>query len=214
MLHTRRGLAEVVNQKAYSVALAASKITKKAEVTDVVSAIGVVAREVALTKPGAKRRTRGGRAIYAMASHHSAPLAAVILNARRGRRGRPGLYGADMRRAIHRMVGARKAATGFVRAGWLVAVARLARAIGRVPRRDALRWMSRTRAGGANPARTAGFRVQALLWHQLVARRRTVSDVPGRLATEGLRIAMAQEVVRMHERIEAKMREVGRQSGI
>ena len=49
-------------------------------------------------------------------------LAALIVNARRGRSGGKGLYGSEMKAAIKKMIGKRGSAVGTEKAGWWKAI--------------------------------------------------------------------------------------------
>lgn len=77
------------------------------------------------------------------------PLAPLIINARRRRKGRPGLRGPAMASAVRDMIGARIHSIGFWKSGWIPGTAVLMRATGRTMRRQGSIATTRRKKGGA-----------------------------------------------------------------
>lgn len=115
MVHfSSRTITEVVNQKALNIHGRWMNNLPKADKAQIQRELGVIARALRTTKKG---RLVGGKRIYAKSATSSAPLAVLIINARRRARGEKGLTGNEMRKAIDRMVGARKRSSGFNASG-------------------------------------------------------------------------------------------------
>jgi hypothetical protein len=98
---SKRSLPEIVNTKAYFVA------------RNAVASTGGVDKGKIEQELRATARTGNG------------PLAALIVNARRGATGQKGLNGPKMSAAINKLVNARKRTVNFLRAGWIPAIKKL-----------------------------------------------------------------------------------------
>jgi hypothetical protein len=109
-----RTATEVVNSHAYYIARKACWFTHKADKTEIQTSLGKFITS--------KRHMTSRVANLAPARDYDAPLAALIVNARRGEKGLPGLYGAEMTRAIAAMLGARLRSIAFLKSGWLPAI--------------------------------------------------------------------------------------------
>lgn len=99
MAYTQKTTAQVLNQKGYRVAQKAVWYTRKADRNAIRGELNSI-------------RSVKGRPV---------PLAALIVNARKKRGGKPGLYGKEMRAAIRRMINARVRAVGYLRSGFIAA---------------------------------------------------------------------------------------------
>src|SRR5262249_1446820 len=106
--YNRRTLAEIVNTKAYFIARNA------------------VAMTAAVSKDQIERELMGSSNKYP-----DAPLAAILVNAKRAEtgktsRGKAGLNGQRRRAAIEKLIRQRQASRNFLRSGWIPAVKKLA----------------------------------------------------------------------------------------
>lgn len=101
--------AQVINRAAYFVARKALWYTKTANAGQIRTDLN---RTITVN-----RSTESGRS-----ESIEAPLAAIIINARRGAKGQPGLEGSEMRDAVRRFIAARVRSVGFIRAGWIPAI--------------------------------------------------------------------------------------------
>lgn len=188
---SRRGLAEDINQKAYSVMISA----------------------VALTKRGSKQNVRA----YMHSASRKNPdveVAPILINWFRGGGGRyhkavgrgPGLYGQEMREKVSEYIRQQADSINFLRAGWLSAVAIFARAIGKAPGQNATKFLARFgfgKYGGAEIAKP-GFNPTASFYNMAFSRWTSTKDGV-RFAEEGLAKSIAQEVRRIGEYIAGKM---------
>lgn len=114
--------AKAVNTKAFFIALKAMPETPKADKLK----IGRSLSKLIFTFGNKGRKSlatvqRFGR----YGQKQEAPVAALIINARRKKRGKPGLYGAKMKKAISTIISARQRSVAYLRSGWLPAVRRL-----------------------------------------------------------------------------------------
>jgi hypothetical protein len=227
MAQTKRTLPEILNQKAYSISLAATKLTYKTSRQQIISEIGRIANAIKVNQTGKRKgKLSKGKAIFAGQERGGAPLAALIIQSalagkNRGVQGRrfakmlrvpegKGLYGADMKDAIRRLVGARISAIGFIRAGWLPAVAAFAHAIGKPVQtgteKALARWKKYGRQLGGGSVARPGIRPVATFWNSTQSRpENTNQQNIERYAKEGLTQAVAQEIGNMKLHMERKL---------
>jgi len=205
MKYTSRSLQEAVNTKAYYIARKALWFTKKADRASMIRSLGGYVKVQALNKAG---RTVNRRILQLRdARIGQAPLAAVIINARRGRAGEKGLYGPDMARAIRGLLTARTRALGFIKSGWLPAIKLLAPYADKrgQPRIDhSVKQRGRAK-GTAQPARGLSATIRA----QIVNLASPIRDRKGALlkyGSKGLDVAFRDEAASMWEYIGRKMR--------
>jgi hypothetical protein len=128
---TSRTIPTVVNQAALNVAGRALNETPKADKAEIQIRLGgMVAMSIQrLRKPSLTRQYKRLFNRYAqgdLGSQHDAPIAGLIVNKRLGLAGKKGLYGAQMRRAIDKLITMRKRSAGFNASGWIPAVKKLA----------------------------------------------------------------------------------------
>jgi hypothetical protein len=126
MQFSSRDAVTAINTKAYYIARKAVWFTHKADKGKVESALG---KYVALPSNG-KSKTQRKRIRLVKGTKHNAPLAALIINKRRGKLtegGKGGLYGKEMARAIREMLMARFRSIAYIKSGWLPAIKALAK---------------------------------------------------------------------------------------
>lgn len=123
LARTSRSLPEATNQALANVAGRIINLTAAADKSKIQRQLGEIGRLVEYStykdgkKKGQTKIKRGGR-IYAQANNKRGGIrAAMIINARRARAGKPGLEGKEMEKAIRNMVGARKKSAGFMKSG-------------------------------------------------------------------------------------------------
>ena len=132
---TERGTTEELNPRALNVAGRAMNNTKMADRAQIQRTLGEVGRAITykVTKTGKnKGRTRivrGARLFAAANNGQGGPRAALMINARRAKKGLPGLEGHAMEAAIRKMVGAKLRSVGFKKSGYIPAIRALARGI-------------------------------------------------------------------------------------
>lgn len=212
MPHTKRDLAEVINQKAYSICVAASKITHAASYQKMLMEVGPIATEiigqrVRITKhKGVKRGKLITRKVFA--STDTGPRMALIVNRRLGRQGKPGLYGPDMREAVESKWTTRARAIGFVRAGWLAPLFAMAGALGIKARTPSKKMFERSdiKARGWAKSAKASINPTAEFWNSSGSPI-TTKDLAPEVASDGLEKAIAQEIQRMGEHVAKKLQE-------
>lgn len=115
MEHTKKDLAEVVNTKAFFVCLKALKHTPAARAAQIERELR---QKIIVDRPEGKTIIRRSRKGVARIN--------LIVNARRKKKGLPGLQGAAMEAESLKVINARKASVGFAKAGWVWALRDLA----------------------------------------------------------------------------------------
>lgn len=130
LARTSRDIPDAVNQTMANVAGRTINDMKMADKFKVKQALGQSAK-------GKRRKSFNWKEHYVAAKTKDAPLAALIINARRGRVMKPGLQGWKMEQAIRRMIGARLRSVGFMKSGGVPGYSRLLKSIARNPFRIA-----------------------------------------------------------------------------
>jgi hypothetical protein len=202
---TSRTVQQVVNTKAYYIARKAIWFTEKADSYKMKLSLGGLVPVRYIAKSGKVQRR--SKLQLVSGSEHSAPLAALIINKRQGRRGEKGLYGRDMARAVRSMLSARARSIGFIKSGWLPSVNNLAPLADRrgAPEIDRTAKQVGRAKGDCRPA-AAGFDVTAEIVN-LASARRDLNGALLRVGGEGLRIAVADETADTADYIHRKLTE-------
>lgn len=121
---SRRTPAEVCNKKAYHIVRRAIWHTHKADYQTMADQLGQVLRTVKSGKRAGGLTMKRGKGAWTWTANRNgvmAPLLALIINARRGRKGKPGLRGAAMAAEFKKVFGARARSIAFIKSGWIVA---------------------------------------------------------------------------------------------
>src|SRR5205807_1063675 len=94
-----------------------------------------------------------------------APLAALIINARRGAKGQPGLRGPAMEEAINAFVASRLRSIAFLKSGWIGAIKKMIPYADRRggPRQDRTAKEYGQAKGDAKPSVNSGFKARATI---------------------------------------------------
>lgn len=197
-----RGLKEDVNQKAFSIVLAASKLNKKADRARIMADLRAdevaVAQKVRFTKDG---RVLRGREIFQR--KYPASLYGIV-NWKRNRLGKSSIAGAELEAEVAKEWARRRSSPGFMRSGWLAALARLAAAIGKPVSKNTQRRAGKS-LGDSAPA-LGGISPTARFWNDAFSEI-TSSAKPNEHAIEALQAAVNQETRRMAEYVARKNQE-------
>lgn len=118
MEYTRRALPDVLNKKGLYIARGALRLTPSTSAGAIKSSLGQIIRR----KSGNEIKSVSAGTVYPGTKNSEAPLAALIINARRKRSGDPGLYGYDMYQAIEQLIAARNRSRSFLKSGWIPAI--------------------------------------------------------------------------------------------
>lgn len=186
---TKRSMAEIVNQNAYSVGLAASKMTFRADKEKIAADLGRkvtdISQNIRILKDGTVKAGRiNKRNTYGK-------LAYAIVNARRKKNDEPALHGPEMAAAVNALYNRRVRAIGYLRFGWLASIAGIAWAIGKPIR------LIDERRGRSIPARPS-VSPWAELLNSSFSDNTSNPDAP-RYAAEGLQAAIRQQIGRMRD---------------
>lgn len=207
-----RTIPEIVNTKAYYIARRAIFETPKADANKIKGQLGKFVTALVANKRG--RMVKRRQVDLVQGSQHPAPLAALIINARRGAKGLRGLYGAAMEKAARAFLAARLRSVSFLKSGWLPAVKLLGQVIGKSggPSMGQRPKQVGQPKGSAMPARS-GFRVKATIINAAGGNKNN----RGALLTFGepaLQRAIDAEQASMHQYIEDHLREAAHGVGI
>jgi len=201
---TSRTLQQVLNTKLYYIARRAIWNTRKADTSSITQQLGSIVTVSRLNRNGKTVRKRVSQLVPS--SRVNAPLAALIINARRAKAGLPGLYGKQMERAVKSLLGARMRSVAFIKSGFVPGVRILEPFADRAgaPASDSSARIFGRPKGTATPA-PSGYKIQA----ELVNLASAHGDKKGalvRYGSEGLDKAFQDEAASMIEYIERKMK--------
>jgi len=205
---SKRDAATIVNTKAFYIARAASRETFRPSKEKIKAELEAI---IKTTKAG-----KGGKTRKVLAKNSDgAPIAALLINWKRGKLGKPGLFGAAMKDAVKKFIQKRQQARAYMASGWnpaIKALAPLAEKPGSAAPRDgdALKHKGR---GGVQVA-VSGFKAVSRIINEAFARQSTTKDPDIKIAKPALERAFAHETKSMMTYIEGKMRQSAQSLGI
>lgn len=203
---TSRDTVVAVNTKGFYIARAATRETLKAGKEKIQNELGRIISIQKTSKKGTKYY-RKGLVLTHGAEHPDAPLAALILNKRKGRHQEPGLYGRDMKWAIRHLIGARRRSNAFIASGWIDAIKALEPLAdrGKRPEMASATEMKRygVPKGEAIPA-IVGSNIVCQIINNAIAKR-DKKDAIGKYGGDGLRAAFEHEAASMIQYLEQKL---------
>ena len=205
---TNKEPAIICNTKAFYIARAASRFTYRPPKDKIKAELEAVAKEVKTSKSGKTRKVWAKNAA-------GAPIAALLINWRRGKLGKPGLFGAAMKDAVKNFIKKRQQARAYMASGWNPAIKGfepLAEKIkGAAPRdREA---MTHRGKGSFNPARTM-VKAIARLANMSFSKLSTTKDPDLKIAQPALQKAFDSEVASMREHFERRYKAAAQRLGI
>jgi ribosomal protein S12 len=205
---TERSTTEELNQRAMNVAGRAMNNTKMADKAQIQRTLGEVGRAITfkVLKSGrnAKRVMRGARLFAAANNRQGGPRAALIINARRAKKGLPGLEGREMESAIRKMVGAKLRSVGFKKSGYIPAIRALARGI------DKPFYIGKMQGISIRGAKK-GAGSPAIRFHQVATIENSVKDITSVPDEQALQNALDQEGNEMVQHFSDKLNGVADQ---
>lgn len=179
---SRRELADSLNAKMYYITCNATNTTHKVEKQTI---------EADLRKPSKV--------------NPNVPLAAILVNAERARKGKKGLWGAKMAKAMETLINVKKRAATFVASSWISAIKDLAPYVRQKAgyRKNALTKIRGKSRGGAMPARDPNKAVQKVTsWVDI---KQDIGQRGTSVLTEGMQQAFNREAKSMIEYINKKL---------
>lgn len=185
---TSKTASEAINQRAYSINVTAAGATAKQKPAQISAIMAEVVK-------GAKGK--------------SAPRAALIVNARLGKQGAPGLYGSAMAAEVEILTKKRRQASAFLASGWLPAVAIYAAAIGKAVGKAASRRLDKFnggKIGGATIAKNS-FTPKAEFWNEAGAVDTHNAAGAQSMAEEGLMAGLTKATADINTYLARKMQE-------
>lgn len=205
MKHTSRDLVTAINTKAYYIARKATWFTHKANKGQIRTALGQRITVAHTTKSG--RVVNRKQLQLAHARDHDAPLAGLIINKRRGKKGEKGLHGKAMAVAIRDLLVARERSVAYTKSGWLPAIKQLALVADNKnpPSIDTTAKTVGRAKGDAFPARDLHSKSAATIINEAWAKRDSGASAFFKYGSQGLQKAFSDETASMKTYIEGKM---------
>jgi hypothetical protein len=201
--YSNRDIPTICNTKAFYIARRAVRETPMVKASQVRKQI----RDLVVQKG------RGVK-LKMSAKHKGVPIAALIVNKRQGKIGKPGFYGAEMTKAIEKLISGRIKGIAFLKSGWLWAIKALepyAEKIG-APRTDNRAKAFGKPKGSGTPAKQ-GWRVAAKILNSVTAKW-DKRDLAATKAEPALQRAFDAETQSMKVYIEKKQRQAAKRAGI
>lgn len=188
MKYSSRSNVEAVNQHAYYICRNATSTTHATEASKIKQDLEAASK----TNP-------------------KAPIAAILANRDLGKKGKKGLYGEKMRKAMESFIKVRVAHRNFLRSGWIPAIKILANV---VPKKGGRKIPSQTdkkgrNFGGAKPAKNTSVdtkRILATIWNSALGKKNDQKSIT--YITEGLQQAINMEIESMGKYIQKKQQEI------
>jgi hypothetical protein len=196
---TSRTVTDAINTKAYFIARKALYLTHKASKRAIQDSLGKIITS--------RRRMTTRIASLPSGRTADAPLAALIINARRGRAGQPGLHGIAMTRAIADLLNARMRSIAFLKSGWIPAIRileGLAKDKSKAGPTDREARIYGRQKGGATPA-AEGVAPVATIINSALSRGDPGGAALAKYGGAGLEAAFAEETASMLKYLEEKM---------
>lgn len=201
--HSKRDLAEILNQKAYSILIKAAAMNRVADKAKIISELGQQAsairgQKVRILKSGEIKR---GKLIV---ERIYSPALYAIVRWKAAKRGQ--FIPANQLEAVARKELARRiAAVNYMKSGWFSALKKVAEKIGKPLKKMNTRRAQRGK-GDSKPAKWFGWNTVVEFWNDSFNKPENTTDKhPTRWAEQALSAAMAQEVQTMKTRIAAKL---------
>lgn len=185
---TKRGIADDLNQKGFSIVTDALKLTAKASAATIRRYLSRDSRTAA-----------------------GVPVAAILVNTFRRRNGDKGLRGAEMKAAVATLKNKKVSHANFLRLGWSAAVADYASRIGKASGKSVTRLASKFgKRGGAKLAKTS-INPFTEFWHTAFSKVTTTKQGI-RIAEAGLAKAIVRQIADMRKYIARKQGERAKQA--
>lgn len=200
--------ALICNTKAFFIARGASRQTFRPSKEQIRKDLEDIAKVAKTGKTGKVRKSWAKTA-------EGAPIVALLINWKRGKLGKPGLFGEAMKLAIKGFIKKRQQARAYMASGWNPAIKAfelLAEKRGKVPPRDAE--ASKQKGRGAYVVARAGLRPVAKLINMAFAKQTTTKDPDLKVAMPALQRAINDERASMLVYIEDKLRRSAKSLGI
>lgn len=207
---TPRELSQAINQKMFYISRGASRLSPEADKSAIERELGVAGHRVMTRKTTTKHGWAGsvrinkktGKAKIERVMDDRVAWGAMIVNARRGRAGKKGLYGSKMRSAISKMIGKRVRSVGTVQAGWINAIRVFGKAAGESSYSDNIR---RLKGGTSTTVAKPGWNPEASIGYNVNSYTQQHQQYIDRLTSAALARAYADEMKSMEKYIIDKL---------
>lgn len=209
--HSKRDIAELINQKAYSVLLKSAAQNRVADRGKIITELGQQATAIRAQKVSFKKR--GGVRRGKLVTERIYPEALYAIVRWKARKEGKVISAGQMEAEAKRELGRRLSAVNFMKSGWFAALAPIARAIGKALRAGNLR-RAKKAFGGATAAVFKGNATAATFFNTSFNKRENTTDPnPTRWAEDALALALQQETSNMRQRIADKLAKRAKRMG-
>jgi hypothetical protein len=205
---SKRDIAELLNQKAYSVLIAAAAINRRADRARVLSELGqqsssIRANKVRITKSGKVIR---GKPVFEKVF---SPTLYAIIFAKAKKSGQKII---DIEAAAQKELSRRLSSISFMKAGWFAALKKVAFSIGKSLKKENSR-RGKDAFGDSSPA-LPKEKTEVSFWNTSFSRPENTTDTnPTRWAEKAIQKALAQESSNMRQRLASKLQSKARRRG-
>lgn len=209
---TNKDAATICNTKAYFIARRACRETYRPEPTKIGRALSQLVYDFSSTG----KRSLKTRTVYGKLGQQSlAPIAALLINWKRGKLGKKGLEGDAMSKAVKLFIAARTRARAFLASGWIPAIRKLAALAERSGAVAQDREASRIRnpKGSVVPAKE-GPHSMAKIISEAVSKHTTTPDPLDKYGRIALEKAIREETLTTQAYIEKKLLDSAKGLGI
>ena len=205
---SRKDFDVIVNTKAYFIARAACRETFRPEKSTIKNSLSALIHTTRTTAKGNKRKSLAKNS-------EGVPIAALLINWRRGKTGKPGLFGAAMKEAVKGFIKRRQDARAFMASGWIPAIKAFASvAENKSKAAPSDREASAIKKPLGSYSLATGGRSIAKIINSSFSKLSTTPDPMGAIAQPALQRAIDMETASMKQYMEQKMKESARAKGI
>ena len=212
---SRRTSKEITDSKAYFIARGAIDETHKANKLAIGKELSKVIFDFKNTATGSRRSLKTSTRFGRWGQTHQVPIAALLVNWKRGQMGKPGLFGEAMKQAVQHFIANRQRSVAFLRSGWLPALRILSPFVkskaGAVPLDPETKRHGEGK-GSATPA-SEGAKARTVIVNS-VGESGHHSEAVEKYAVPGLQKSFDNEKKSMLEYIEDKLRAAAHEAGI
>lgn len=208
---TSKTVAEIVNTKAYYIALNALNSTQHANIADIRAELGQIVTVKYKDKKGKERKKKTfAAALSRKHGDQQVPLAEILVNAERKKQGQPLIFGKELTSEMRKLYARRIRSVNFVRAGWIPAIkglTPLAKKDGSTQRDTSVKAAGEPK-GGVIPGRQSDIWTSVCkIYNDVVGSDNKPSNYVNNIKNIGLQKAINKEAASMMAYVDKKLQE-------
>lgn len=208
---SKKDAVKIVNTKAYYIARAACRFTPRPEKGKIKQSLSEIIHDAKTTKSGKTRK------YLKKSSDNATPIAALLVNWKRGKLGLKGLTGEAMKKAVKTLIASREKARAYLASGWIPAIKKLERLAenpSKAAPRDNEAGRIKKSKGWASVASETDAIAKAIIGNESAAKHSTTADPLGKFGMGALEKAFDHESASMKDYIQRKMQKAAKDCGI